>query len=104
MSYNAASYWCRQLNGHLPIPSSQEENDFLAEIGNTWLAVNTKDLSGLNFTNWRVGEPNGDSDKVQLLVGKQWNADWGFGLWNDGSYAVAPWRATCYLETTGKIA
>ena len=99
MSYTEANSWCTQQSGHLSTPRSQEENDFLANIGSTWLAVNTMDLNGLTYTNWGCHsthcEPSGDATQVELIVGKMWGKDWGFGTWNDGGSSFA---ATCYLE------
>ena len=103
MSYNEANSWCTQQSGQLPIPTSQEENDFLANIGSTWLAVNTQNLSGLTYTNWGLGrygrEPSGDGSQVELIVGEKWGVDWKFGTWNDGGSSFA---ATCYLKIEGK--
>ena len=105
MSYIEANSWCTQQNGNLPVPASQEENNFLAEIGSTWLAVNAQNFQSMAYTNWacipKGCEPSGDGPLVQLIVGERWGHDWGHGGWNDiiGSDSFA----TCYLTLKGEI-
>jgi len=68
MNLEDAEAWCRSHNGHLPIPESAEENEFLRNLGNTWLGFRTTDMSKVTYTNWRPGEPSGDSTGVQLIA------------------------------------
>ena len=105
MDYIEANSWCTEQNGNLPIPTSQEENDFLADIGSTWLGANTQDSINLSYTNWvchRNGcEPSGDGPQVQLIVGYRWDVNWGYGGWNDQMISGDS-LATCYLAIKGK--
>ena len=103
MTLADAQAWCSGLNGNLPVPTSAEENEFLASLGSTWLGFTTDDMSGLTFDNWRKGasdgrpdEPSGDSTEVQLIAEDKWGIRWD-GHWNDAD--VANWPATCYVTT-----
>merc|ERR1711970_12806 len=90
------------MYGYLPMPTNQQENDFLQSLGSTWLKLNVKEEASRKkikdvYSNWENGEPNnrdGDGDRIQLLVGwnywKMWN-----GKWNDGSSEIP---TTCYLK------
>ena len=112
MSYSEANTWCTQQNGNLPIPISQKENNFLAEIGSTWLGCSTDNLESLTYTNWACKpsgdgqrcEPSGDGPHVQLLVGKRWGRDWGYGGWNDqpSDQPSENSFSTCYLAIRGE--
>ena len=41
MSWARAESYCKSLGGNLPLPKSQEENDWLALLGDTQLGVNS---------------------------------------------------------------
>ena len=97
LPYNEAERWCFQWYGHLPIPTSQQENDWLADIGSTWLAVNTQYLKKLTYSNFKESEPSGDADTVHLISEVKLNSYGGF--WHDGT---GKWPTTCYLDKEGK--
>ena len=98
-SFDVASKWCDSLHGSLPVPTSQEENDFLAELGSTFLGVKTTGLAP--FTNWNEdhSEPSADGHIVELIVGQKWDTDWDNGLWNSGPKHDHAFPVTCYLQT-----
>ena len=102
MSYENAVTYCSNNEGRLPIPMTQEENDFLYGLGGTWLGFSMDNHNNLTYTNWRAGEPNGPPDaKPQLLAVTKWDIAWN-GLWNDA--LVNEWApAVCYLSTSGTI-
>ena len=41
MIWSRAESYCRSLGGNIPLPKSQEENDWLALLGDTQLAINS---------------------------------------------------------------
>jgi len=56
MDYETAVAWCNGLGGSFPVPTSPEENEFLRQLGNTFLGFGTNsDLSALTWTNWGPG-------------------------------------------------
>ena len=77
------------------MPLTQEENDFLSNLGDTWLGFTTNNMP--NYTNWGPGEPNGDGNNVELIAGSRWGKDWN-GQWNDGRGNSG---ITCYLSVGG---
>ena len=101
MDYNTALAWCTSNNGVLPVPASDEENEFLRGLGNTFLGFDTSELDQLTWTNWRRGEPSGDGPVVQLLTNVPWNSDDWEGKWNDDSRRQYP--ATCYTSKGNTI-
>ena len=106
MTYTEANTWCTEQNGNLPIPISLEENNFLSDIGSTWLGLNMEDVGNFTYTNWACAgescEPSGDGTRVQLIVGERWTHDWGHGGWND-QHDTGDSLVTCYLSIKGKI-
>jgi len=97
MDYASAIRWCTSINGVLPVPTSEEENDFLYQLGSTWLGVQTDNMSTVHWTNWKNGEPNGDGIYVHLV--KEFD-----GQWNDinleGGWLFET-GTTCYTRVTG---
>ena len=87
MFWAEADTHCQSLGGFLPLPRSQEENDWLKQFGDTHLGVynestdsDTKgdaydrDGQQLTYTNWRPGQPTGDGGAhrnggIQLIRG-----------------------------------
>ena len=107
MTYIEANSWCTEQKGNLPISNSNEENNFLAKLGSTWLQQTTQDLKSwhMPYTNWVLKEPSGDGQQIQLIVGKRWGVEWGYGGWNDQKKTGTS-LATCYLavkKSKGKI-
>ena len=107
MPYENAVTYCSNKGGRLPIPMTQEENDFLKGLGGTWLGFDMNNRNNLTYTNWRPGEPNNPPGaKPQLLAVTKWKSNglpitWN-GWWNDG--LVNEWApAICYLSTSGII-
>jgi len=49
MTHTAAQSWCSSQNGHLPIPASFEENEFLRQLGSTWLDFDNIKLEQLGI-------------------------------------------------------
>ncbi|XP_029774266.1 low affinity immunoglobulin epsilon Fc receptor isoform X4 [Suricata suricatta] len=83
-----ARFTCSKLQGRLVSIHSQEEQDFLAKRANrkgTWIGLRDLDMEGefiwmdenpLNYTNWRLGEPNngGQGEDCVMMQGSgQWN-------------------------------
>ena len=75
LSWNDAEIRCKKEGGHLASIHSKEENDFVTKIvsvndkHNPWYWIGANDLlsdglfvwsdeSALNYSNWKVGEPN----------------------------------------------
>jgi len=100
MSHTTAQSWCSSQNGHLPIPGSFEENEFLRQLGSTWLGFDTSNLDILNWTNWGYGEPSGDGSKVRLVDISPSNSDKWYGQWNADDDDVE-FPATCYITSDG---
>ena len=72
MSWAEADAHCKSLGGALPLPQSQEENDWLAQFGDTHLGLRVGVNDGdLVYTNWRVLEPTGDGPWVFLVTGSR---------------------------------
>ena len=69
MTRATADSYCKSLGGALPLPKSKEENDWLAQFGDTHLGFTVGDGQSLTYTNWRPGEPSGDASEVQLIAG-----------------------------------
>ena len=94
MTHTNALSWCTALGGTLPIPASNEENEFLHNLGNTWLGLTTNDP--FSYTNWHSGEPSGDGIYVQLINTTPWSGEKWNGDWNDSGPNDNLGSSTCY--------
>ena len=99
-NYSTAKSRCSP--GHLPVPATQEENEFLASLGGTWLGFTTDNMANINYSNWLSGEPSNDGVAVQLIAGDKWGKTWD-GAWND-QRTTANFPYICYsvIENQGK--
>ena len=97
LNFHNARKWCSGKGGALPKPINEIEDDFLKQLGSTWLGFSVDEAETLPYKNWGAGEPNrknDDGDRVQLLTGWNYGTHWG-GTWNDGSSKI---QSTCYME------
>ena len=105
MTYDEAFTWCQGLDGHLPTPTSAQENEYLYGLGSTWLGFEATDPN-LAYQNWNqhTNEPSGDGSKVHLVDRTPWNKDesW-YGTWNDVDPTAdyAKLSSTCYIDRPG---
>ena len=105
MRRGSARDWCNSFNGQLPMPHSAEENQFLADLGGTWLNAKVADSFGTrsranstnerrtaNFTtrsfeNWISDHTKGEFYKL--------NPD---GYWTN--HNADPISTVCYVNST----
>jgi len=121
MDWYAAKSTCEGDGAMLPVPRSDEENEFIANLlpkKHIWLGINDIDNEGIftdhygepvTYFNWRVGEPNSyqgsDEDVVHITnEDAHWHND--LNRWNDIEAKASHIHAVCiYInpaESDGK--
>lgn len=116
MTWEEARDYCESIGGHLATITDAEEQAFIEEnllgissLVACWLGGYTKDtvdhfewITGepFEYTNWRHGEPNLQSEKWLHLYDST-NSDY-FGLWNNAhdygkAYCICEWEDEEYV-------
>ena len=77
-TWAAAAAWCEAIDGRLADVTSHDENAALAAAGvEGWIGVNDQAVEGryvwgdgapVEYTNWRLGEPDGDAEDCGRLT------------------------------------
>ena len=121
MNWSSARAQCESDGAMLAIPSSAEENQFIADLGQgnqVWIGVTDIDEEGkyvgvdgseLTFTNWYKTQPDNykhrpdlDEDGVHIIqVGDNWANSAGY--WNDQEINHRKNQFVCSLTVKGKF-
>jgi len=97
MTYSEAHDWCKSKMGNLPAPETDEENEFLGHLGNTWLGIQTDEAKYLDYINWAQNYPNGNANRAMLINRTPVTNEPWFGKWkdSDGQETIS---STCYIN------
>ena len=95
-SWNAAEEYCKLIGGHLAMPKTQDEIDFLVSITSAydfehiWLGANNNSIdevwrwvdgSPVEYFNWIEGQPNNSAGEEHYL--DMYTKELSAGKWND---------------------
>ena len=96
MKWRDAKSLCARDDATLPVPLSDEENTFIANLNyneDTWLDINDIENEGtfvdnegnpITYSNWHSGEPN---NLYEEDIAHIWGGEGRFPRWNDDNEA-----------------
>jgi len=77
LSHAESANWCNdELKGSLPIPLTTGEEDFLVELGSSWMGLKRSEMSTLPYEPSSIQDgPNAPMKIIDRIIGRTWSSN-----------------------------